>query len=394
MLQLAQALNPERYEPIVYFTQPGPILGFAEEMGVAAAVCPMGSVFSYGAHVPIRARMLIPFLLHFRSTSRATQLLIRAERPDLVHLNTSVLVPAALGVKREGIPLVWHIREVAGPNRWIRRWQLGTIHRLADHVVTNSDYVRQEFGQDPKVTTIHNSVDRRRFDVDVRQSRSRIRAELKLPATALVVGMIGSVQKVKGHDLIVDAARRIVDQVPEVRFLIVAGGVDDTYKRSWRRRVKTAMRAPVDGLDRMCRRVRSAGLEDHFVFSGYRTDIPDMLAAMDVLAFPSQAPEGFGRPMIEAMAIGCPVVATDLGPTREIVGDTSAGLVEPGDSMGLANALLRVLMDRELANSIGEAGRRRFLERFDLDAMVAKVQDVYEEVISRTSAQPTLGANQ
>ena len=393
MLQLAQGLDPERYEPVVYFTQPGPIFGFAREMGVDAGVCRMRSAFSYGAHVPFRARMVVPFLLHFRSTIRAAQSLVRSERPDVVHLNTSVLVPTAIGIKREKVPLVWHVREAPGPNRWIRSWHLGTVRRLADHVITTSDYVRRKLGPCEHASTVHNSVEVRRFNVDEPQARDRVRAELNLPAKSPVIGMIGSVQKVKGHDLIVDAARRIVTQQPDARFLIVAGGVDAAYRRSWRGRLKAAVQAPMDNLDRMRRRVRAAGLEDRFVFSGYRTDIPDMLAAMDVLAFPSQAPEGFGRPLIEAMAAGRPIVATDLGPTREIVGDGGAVLVEPGEPEELAGALLRVLIDSELARRLGDGGRGRFLEHFDLDRMVAKVQAVYDLVVERGAARPLIPTN-
>lgn len=394
MLQLARGLDPKRYEPVVYFTQPGPILGFAKEMGVNAGVSRLRSAFFYSAHVPIRARMLVPFLHQFKSTIRAAQSLVRMERPDVVHLNTSVLVPAAIGIKREGVPLVWHVREVPGPNRLLRNWHLAKIRHLADHVITTSDYVRRELGTCEHISTIHNSADARQFNINLSEARTHIREELHLPGNSPVIGMIGSIQKIKGHDLIIDAARRVVTQQPEARFLVVAGGVCDTYRKSKRGRIKLALRVPLDNLDRMLRRVRAAGLEDNFVFSGYRIDIPDILAAMDVLVFPSQAPEGFGRPLIEAMATGRPIVATDLGPTREIVGDGGAVFVKPGDSKGLADSLLNLLEDQELFSRLRDEGKRRFLNNFELDAMVAKIQQVYENVLRDGSRVPSSEVSQ
>jgi len=112
-------------------------------------------------------------------------------------------------------------------------------------------------------------------------------------------------------------------------------------------------------------------------------DIAEVITALDLLVFPSVIPEGFGRPLIEAMAMGCPIVATDLGPTLEVVGDHSAVLVRPGDVQELAEGLVEVLKDRKKAKRLGDNGRRRFCEQFEMKSMQFKLQRVYEQVLNR-----------
>ena len=388
MLQLAAALNRDRFEAKVVFTQNGPIVDFARDLGVSAHVEPMRSVFSYGAHVPIRLRMLASFLPFFWQTLRATRELVRREKPDLVHLNTSVLVPAASGVRQTDTPIVWHVRELAGPNPVLRNWHIKRVKSLADHIIANSHFVARDYTGSKPVTVIHNALDKNRFTPRVSATRTQMRAELGLPEEAPVVGIIGAVQAIKGHYLLVDAALQVAKEVPNVRFLVIAGGVGREYVRSAKGRFKRLLGLPLDNMERMRRLIRRSELGEHFVFPGFRSDIPEVTSAMDLLVFPSLVPEGFGRPLIEAMAMGCPVVATDIGPTREVVGEDAALLVRPGDVPGLASAILRVLKDRKLAQQLGDAGRRRYLQHFEMEAMQARVEDVYAQVLGRAHAQP------
>ena len=382
MLQLAAALDRERYAPMVVFTRPGPILDYAGELGVPTRVIRLRSAFFYSTHVPLRLRMLASFLYHFHPTMRTTETLVREEQPDLVHLNTSVLIPTAVGVRRTGVPLIWHVREVPGSNPLLRRWQTGVISRLANGIIATSGYVRRAFPPEAWVTVVHDALRREHYGIDAEVARSCIGAELGLPSAAPVVGMIGSVQPVKGHPLLVEAASRVVQQVPNVRFLIVAGGVGPEYARSWKGRLKRGLGMPLDNLDRMRRMIAARGLEQHFVFTGYRTDIPQVLSAMDVLAFLPQAPEGFGRPLIEAMAMGRPVVATDIGPSGEILGRGSGILVPVGDAEAVADGLCRLLSDAAARAEMGQIGRSRFLQCFEMSRHVAAVEAVYDQVLA------------
>ncbi|MDA2932742.1 glycosyltransferase family 4 protein [Acidobacteria bacterium AH-259-D05] len=386
MLQLAAGLDQDQFEPLVVFTEDGPMVEFAREMNVPIEIVRMPSAFFYSTLAPLSARRLWSFVRYYRqSVARARHLASRI-KADLVHLNTSVLLPVAVGVKQTSTPIVWHLREPAGPNPVLRHWHANRITSLSEHIIASSEYVARDYVGRAPVTVIHNALDNGHFGPPSREVRERVRGEFNLAVNAPVVGVIGAVQAIKGHYFLTEAAPFVVKNLPAVRFLVIAGGVGEDYARTAKGRVKRLFDLPLDNLERMQRLVRQLGLDRHFVFAGFRRDIPEMIAAMDVLVFPSLVQEGFGRPLIEAMAMSCPVVATDIGPTREVVGEEAAVLVRPGDEQGLACALLDVLRDRGKAKRIGNAGRCRFLERFEMTAMQTKLRHVYEQVLGHGRA--------
>jgi glycosyltransferase involved in cell wall biosynthesis len=180
---------------------------------------------------------------------------------------------------------------------------------------------------------------------------------------------------VKGHWLLLDALGRLPDTV---QLVLVTGGVTAAYARSARGRVKRALGLPLDNLDALTRDAARLGLRRRLSVTGFRRDVARVLAAADVLAFPSLAAEGFGRPIIEAMAMACPVVATDVGPSAELLGP-EAGRLVPADADSLAAALDEVLRSPELRARMGEAGRRRVERCFSLDRQVAEMSAVYRE---------------
>lgn len=381
MLQMAAALDRNLFEPVAAFTQDGPILKFAQELGLPARVAPMPAAFFYSAAVPLTLRTIGTWVWYYRRTVEAARSLAERVRPDLVHLNTSGLVPTAVGVSQTGIPVVWHIRERVGQNPILRRWHIRRIQSLSDHIVANSSYVAQDYLGPKPVTVIHNALEKESFHPAGNGVRKRVRSEFSLPADAAVIGIIGAVQAAKGHYVLLDAARTVIQNVPGVRFLVVGGGVGESYERTFKGRAKRLLGLPLDHLERMQVLIQKHQLHRHFVFSGFRNDMARVIAAMDLLVFPSLVPEGFGRPLMEAMAIGCPIVASDIGATSEVVGKDAAVLVSPGHAEELAHAIVAVLRNREQAQKLGEAGRRRFLANFDMTTLQAKLQQVYEQVL-------------
>ena len=115
--------------------------------------------------------------------------------------------------------------------------------------------------------------------------------------------------------------------------------------------------------------------------TGYVRDVARVIAATDVLVFPSLEPEGFGRPIIEAMALARPVVATDVGPSRELLGDEAGSLVTP-ERRALADALADLLDQPELRARMGRAGRARVEQHFSLDRQVAEMSGVYRRALA------------
>ena len=341
------------------FTESGPILEYAAELGVPAQVVPTGGALYYSAHARLGVRSVGRFVRTFPSAVRRAQALLRRERPDVLHLNTSVLLAWAAAARRERVPVVWVVREVLGAPP-LGAWQARFIQRHARRLVVISEAVRACFSDG--AILVYNAVD---LDEFVPAGPS--------PDT-LTVALVGSVQRAKGHWLALDA----IELVPEARLLLVTGGVDASYAASARGLVKRILGLPLDNLEDLLRAARRKGVQERITVSGWRRDIAGVLANVDLLVFPSLAAEGFGRPIIEAMAMARPVVATDVGPSRELLGDEAGRLVR-ADPFALADAIRELLGDPALRERMGRAGRARVEACFRLDRQVAAMRAIYLE---------------
>jgi glycosyltransferase involved in cell wall biosynthesis len=372
------ALDPAEFRATAIFTEPGPVVSYARDLGVEVGVVPTGGALFYSAHARLGPRSLAHFLRTFPGAVRSARVTLRHRRPDLLHLNTSVLLAWAAAARRERVPTVWVVREVLGPNPWLRRWQASFILRHARQVVAISDAVRACFPSGAPIPRVYNAVDLAEFRLDLLAHASAVRSELDLPPQAQVVMAIGAVQRPKGHWLLLDAVSRMPDSV---HLVLLTGGADEAYASSIRGHVKRVLNLPLDNLDALLRQARERGLAHRIRVTGFRTDVARVLAAADVLAFPSLEPEGFGRPIIEAMALARPVVATDIGPSAELLG-TGAGRLVPADAACLANALVDLLESPEERSRMGRAGRARVECCFTLERQVAEMSAVYRKAVA------------
>ena len=193
--------------------------------------------------------------------------------------------------------------------------------------------------------------------------RQKIRNEFGIPDGAFLLGSVGRLAVQKGHKYLIAAIDTIAETGIPVHLALVGDGplrpnlLQQSSEIGWGSRV-------------------------HFL--GKRFDVPNVMAAFDVFVHPSLW-EGFGIVLLEAMALGLPIVASDVCAIPEIVSDGQTGLlVPPGDSHGLAAAIIRLYRDRKLAKGLGQAGRSRLAQHFSLDEMVRKMIEVYEELLQRS----------
>jgi len=292
--------------------------------------------------------------------------LIVSRSVDIVHAHRAHahsvgLIAAAL----TGRPFVVSRRVAHRPKDNIGSW-VKYRSRFVTRIVAISRAVKDvlvEFGVDPsRVEVVYSGTDPSKYRPGL--DRDRVRRELDVPDGAPLVAKIANFYPGwKGHDVFLAAARLVLDRAPDARFLLVGKSTDSEV-----------MRAAVD----------AAGLAGRVIMAGYRSDIPDVLAAIDVLANSPRAREGLSVAILETLAAGRPVVATRVGGIPEIVRDGETGLlVPPEDPAALAEAVLTLIADRDLAARLGAAGARLVREGFTFDTMVEGNERVYLDVLSK-----------
>jgi L-malate glycosyltransferase len=245
--------------------------------------------------------------------------------------------------------------------------------RLADHVVMNAEAIKRDLlrrgYREDRLTVIPNGIDFERFLVPY--TGEAVRREFNIPPGAPVVGMLSRLLRIKGFEYFFQAAALIAARVPQVRFLIVG---DTKINHDYREELK--------------RLVASLGLQDRVIFTGFRLDVPELLAAFSVSVLSSLGSEGLSNSLLESMAAAVPVVATRVGGSPEIVEDGVSGLlVPPADAHGLAGAICRLLEDKALAENLGRAGRRLVLSRYSLDRAVAATERLYRDLLLRSRSR-------
>ena len=316
--------------------QPGArLVTEARRAGVMAVEVPMRAAWDMRAVVGLRR-------------------LIRAHAVDLVHTHSSIDAwVAGLAARSLGVPIV-RSRHVSIPI--LRRRAL--VYRLADRVITSGEavaaIVRGAGVPAERVAAIGPGVDTTRFHPGV--SGAAVRAELGLHGPA--VGLVANIRGSKGHAFFLEAASLVLRERTDVRFVIVGDGV---------------------GFDDVRRRVKDAGLDAHVIMTGFRRDVPEVMAALDVLVLPSIRSEASSQVVPQALAVGTPVVGTTVGGTPELIRDGETGrLVPPADSAALAAALLDLLRDPDHARAMARRGQANVLAQHSLDAAMARTLAVYE----------------
>ncbi len=300
----------------------------------------------------------------------ALRALVRRDGVSLVHTHSSVdSWLASLAARSLGVPVV-RSRQVSIPI--LRRRAL--VYRLADRVITTGATIKAivERAGVPaaRVVSVPAGVDTARFHPGV--SGKAVREELGFGPDTPLVGLVANVRGSKGHEFFIAAARTVGTALPAARFLIVGDGV---------------------GFDDVRRRVREAGLERAVIMTGFRRDVPEVMAALSVLVLPSTKSEATSQVIPQALAVGTPVVASAVGGIPEIVRDHETGrLVPPADAPALADAILALLRDPERARALADAGRALVHRHYTVDAMMTATTTIYRDLLAAGTAARTPAA--
>lgn len=207
-----------------------------------------------------------------------------------------------------------------------------------------------------------------RLETFANADREIVRREFNIPGSTPIVAMIGRVQSWKGQHVFVTAAAKIAASLNDVRFMIVGGATGDADRQY---------------LERLRKAVEEHCVMDRFIFTGERDDVQNFIAAADVVVHASVDPEPFGLVILEAMAAGKAVIASNAGGPAEIIEPGCSGLLtSPGDDAQLAEAMLFLLRDTQLREEMGRNAKLRVNEHFSFEKMTGSLQAVLAEVVA------------
>ena len=302
--------------------------------------------------------------------------LLRQNPPDLVQTwmyHADLVGGLAAKIGRVRLPVVWNLR-LSNPHRafvrrrtlWLIRLCAALSSRLPHTIIccsAEAQRVHSALGyQASKMRTIPNGFDVGRFRPNP-EARAAMRAELGIPESAWIIGMVARFHPQKDHRSFIEAAAQLGQWRSDVHFVLCGP------------RITTETRELVGWID-------SAGLRPTFHLLGPRPDVERVAAAFDVASL-SSVDEGFPNVVGEAMACGVPCVATDVGETARLVGDTGR-IVPPGNPSILAQTWRELLeMGRPGLVALGARARRRVEEHFSIGDAVHAYEGVYSEVVGR-----------
>lgn len=306
--------------------------------------------------VSFKRRNFLPIVLFFKR-------LIEKEKIDIVNTHSSkdswLVLPAARLAKNK--PFVLRTRHLSTPIG--KNILTKFLYDILPHmIITTGEAIKEQMirenGFNPnKIVSIPTGVDINVFDPE--KQRGNLREELNLPPSTPLVGAVSVIRIWKGIDYMVKAAPLILKQMPDVRFVIVGEGPH-----------RKTLEKTID----------EVGVNDKVYLLGHREDIVNILKSIDILVHPSYANEGVPQAVLQAMAMKKPVIASNIAPLREVVIDYKTGLlVNIKDPESIAHFVIKLLREKEMADYMGENGRKMVEDSYSFSGMLDKLIALYEK---------------
>ena len=376
LLDLLTHLDRDAFEPMVLFYETHALVPRFERLAPVLIVRPptpvrLGAGASANGSRPRTATHLLQKTLNAVRVSLGSVLLWRRilarHRIDLVHLNNSIFSTGEwlIAARLHGARTVCHQRGYA-PERRI------PAARYFDRIVCISNQIHDQLVRVNPVlrrnaVAVHDALDTAAFLTTRHRSPADVRREWDVPDDCFLVGIVGNVKEWKGQRVLVDAFVPLHRTIPNARCLIIGAASTLAGDRSYH--------------EELMHQVERSELSDRVILTGYREDVSDIVNALDVLVHASISPEPMGRVILEGMALGKPVVATDHGGPREIIESGKSGfLIPPNDPQRLYETLLDLARSPELRQRMGNAAIERVADAFAIQVHMDRIHGIYRSL--------------
>lgn len=376
LFNLVRNLDLTCYDPVVVLSSEGPLRQKLDEAGIETHLMLLSERVvqtrkdTLGLKSLTRVNEIGITLKYIRQLAR----FIRHEQIAVVHTNSlKADLIGGLAARLARIPVIWHVRDRIEDD-YLPRPVVRVFRRLCRIIPT---YVIANSAATLKTVCLPATTEGEMSGME-RTQRSRVihdgvgMDQMKVPVSPVnsvpVIGIVGRISPWKGQHIFLQAAALVHARFPEARFQIIGSALFDEAAYECELRAQAAR----------------TGLTECVEFLGFRSDVADRIAGLDILVHASTTGEPFGQVVIEGMVAGKPVVATRGGGVPEIVEDGTTGLLVPmGEAEPMANAILRLLREPERGRAIGNMARERVLQHFTIEHTARKVENVYENLLKR-----------
>ena len=364
LLEILKGLDRRKYTPVLVVPRAGPLEEAVKNLGLETHVVPMKWWITEKSGI---WRQPFAWIWNRNSVNRIADF-IREKKIGLVFTNSAAMSCGAKAAVKRSVPHVWAIHEVLRGERPLLYYILGGralvnfIVKSSTRVIVNSGIAKRAFPENERVILVYNGVEIKTGDED----RGKIlRNELGLKNEDLIAGIVGKIYEGKGQRELIQAASFLSPKYPGFKVLVVGYVKDGRYYR------------------RLRDFVRTGGLEERVLFTGYQRDLVNLLKIMNVVVVASVV-DSFGRAALEAMAAGVPVLAVRAGGLPEIVHDGKNGfLVDSREPRKLADALDFIFQNPDKAKKAAEEGLRTVREKFSLERQIREVEHTLEDILKK-----------
>jgi glycosyltransferase involved in cell wall biosynthesis len=363
ILQFVVSIAKEQgHNCIVVFPEDGQLVKEMKDVGVKTICMELGILRKrYFTPWGVMNRVMFLFIAAFRLSR-----IIKKESITLVYSNTTAVLAGAISSFLTGKKHIWHVHEIIARPVPFALFLATLLRIFSSKVIVVSRAVYDHWNSlcdNKRITVIiYNGLDPSTFQHN--QTKS-LRNELKLPLDTILVGMVGRVHYWKGQDYFLEIARNIQQSHANVRFVMVGD--------------------PFPGYEYLLKKIqrmkKEFGLESVVYDLGFRSDIKDIMASLDIFVLPSVLPDPLPTVVLEAMFTGIPVVATSHGGATEMVTDGETGILIPWNNSELAyKKMAPLLKDSLLRTTMGKQARKRAEEYFSFNTFQANIQNLFKTI--------------
>lgn len=373
IFNLIRLLDKSKFDSCVICPCEGPVTERVQVLGGHFAIVKKTRTFSTSVWV-LGKKFTNPLALLFNffsflPTALRLSVFLKKENIDVLHTNSMLAhFYGALAARVAGSQCLWHIQDIVNSRQFmgLLRFCLNSFGGFFAHrLVAVSESVKSMFNGAAarKAMVVYNGADLEKFHPAI--SGKEIRNEFKIAVDDIVVGIVGRIVHWKGHKEFLYAASELKKTNLNIKFLIVGAATfgDAVYFETIKKMAK------------------KQGIADSVIFTGFRYDVPEIIAAMDICVHASSLPDPCPLVIFDYMAAGKPIVATKGGGVPEIVVNEETGLLVPmGDSDALKDAIFRIICDPAMGRQMGIAGRKRIENHFSINTFVENMATQYKEL--------------